>query len=401
MDFRDSAEETAFREEVRAFVAENLPSAFRSREPEWGMFNTSRGRTVITPEDNRTWRKRLAARGWIAPAWPKSYGGAGMDIGRQFIFNEEMAEQRAPGAGGIAVGWSGPTIMTHGTEEQKARFLPGILSGEETWCQGFSEPGAGSDLASLQTRAVRDGDDYVVNGQKIWTSGAHVSQYMILLARTDPDAPKHRGISFFVLDMKSPGINIQPLINILGDHSFNQVYFDNVRISRANVIGEENRGWYVGATTLDFERSSIATSVQMGHVVGELVRFARNVEGGANRARQQRGLRAELAERTVEAQVARLLSYQVISMQKRGLIPNKEASVAKLYTSELDQRMMRTGMHLLGLYGQLPDREGPRVPLSGRMPRGYMASTTATIGGGTGEIQRNIIATRGIGLPRG
>ena len=398
MDFRDSPEEAAFRAEVRRFIAENLPPAYRQREPEWGMFNTARTRSPVPPEEQRLWRKRLAARGWIAPAWPKEYGGAGMSVVEQFIFNEEMAEARVPGAGGIAVGWAGPTILTHGTEEQKRRFLPGILSGEETWCQGFSEPGAGSDLASLQTRAVRDGDDYVINGQKIWTSGAHHSQYMILLARTDPDAPKHRGISYFVVDMKSPGISIQPLINMLGDHSFNQVFFENVRVPRANLIGEENRGWYVGTTTLDFERSSIATSVQMTHIVRDFATFVRGERGGANRLRQVPWLRLELAERAVEAQVARLLSYQVISLQKRDLIPNKEASVAKLYTSELDQRLLATGMKLLGLYGQRLD---PGAPLGGRMARGYMAATASTIGGGTSEIQRNIIATRGLGLPRG
>ncbi|MBI2761564.1 MAG: acyl-CoA dehydrogenase, partial [Chloroflexi bacterium] len=217
----------------------------------------------------------------------------------------------------------------------------------------------------------------------------------------DPDAPKHRGISYFIVDMKAPGINIQPLINMLGDHSFNQVYFDNVRVPRANLVGEENRGWYVGATTLDFERSSIATSIQANHVVAAFVQFARSETNGANRLHALPGLRLELAERAVEAQTARLLSYQVISMQKRGLIPNKEASVAKLFTSELDQRMLGTGMKLLGRYGQLTDRGPPRTPLAGRMGRGYMASSSATIGGGTSEIQRNIIATRGLGLPRG
>jgi alkylation response protein AidB-like acyl-CoA dehydrogenase len=401
MDFRDAPDEAAFRADVRGFIDAELPASFRARRPEWGMFNTSRGVAPVPAEDVKAWRKRLARRGWIAPAWPKEYGGAGMDIGRQFIFNEEMARARATGAGGIAVGWAGPTIMTHGTDEQRRRFLPGILSGEETWCQGFSEPGAGSDLASLQTRAVRDGDEYVVNGQKIWTSGAHHSQFMILLARTDPDAPKHRGISYFIVDMASPGIDARPLINMLGDHSFNQVYFENVRVPRSNLIGEENRGWYVGATTLDFERSSIATSIQVNQVVEEFVRFAREAPGGANRLRALPGLRTELAERAVEAQTARLLSYQVISMQQRGLIPNKEASVAKLFTSELDQRILGTGMKLLGAYGQLLDTADPRAPLGGRMPRGYMASSTATIGGGTSEVQRNIIATRGLGLPRG
>jgi alkylation response protein AidB-like acyl-CoA dehydrogenase len=401
VEFRDTPQETAFREEVRTFIDANLPPAFRTREPEWGMFNTARGRSNVPPEEHRAWRKRLAAHGWIAPAWPKEYGGAGMTVVEQAIFNEEMAHARAPGAGGIAVGWAGPTIMTHGNEEQRQRFLPGILSGEETWCQGFSEPGAGSDLASVQTRAVRDGDDYMVNGQKIWTSGAHHSQYMILLARTDPDAPKHRGISYFILDMKSPGINAQPLINILGDHSFNQVFFDNVRVPRANLIGEEHRGWYVGATTLDFERSSIASSVQMGQIVEEFATFARTANGGVNRMRQMPGLRYELAERAVEAQVARMLSLQVVSLQRRGVIPNKEASVAKLYTSEMDLRLLATGMKLLGAYGQLEGAADGPAPLGGRMARGYLAASASTIGGGTSEIQRNIIATRGLGMPRG
>ena len=396
MDFRDSPQEAAFRQEVRAFVREHLPASIAAREPEWGLFAGGRGGRTVPPEDMRAWRKRLAGRGWIAPAWPREYGGGGLTIVEQAIFNEEMAEARAPAAGGIAVGWAGPTILTHGTDEQKRRFLPGILSGEETWCQGFSEPGAGSDLAAVQTRAVRDGDDYVVNGQKIWTSGAHLSQFMILLARTDPDAPKHRGISYFIVEMKSPGITIRPLVNMLGDHSFNQVYFDNVRVPRANLIGEENRGWYVGATTLDFERSSIATSVQMGHVVRDLVAFARTMA-----AQRRPAVRTELAERAVEAGVARLLSYEVISLQRRGRIPNKEASVAKLYTSELDQRLMATGMQLVGLHGQLVDRADERAPLGGRLPRGYMTATTSTVGGGTSEVQRNIIATRGLGLPRG
>src|SRR5215216_3076364 len=387
MDFHDSPEEAAFRADVREFIERQLPASFRTRAPEWGMFNTSRAHGAPPQEDQRAWRKALSARGWIAPAWPKEYGGGGLSVTEQFVFNEEMAEARAPGAGGIAVGWAGPTILTHGTDEQRRRFLPGILSGEETWCQGFSEPGAGSDLASVQTRAVRDGDDYVINGQKIWTSGAHHSNYMILLARTDPDAPKHRGISYFVLDMKSPGIQLQPLINMLGDYSFNQVFFESVRVPRENLVGEENRGWYVGATTLDFERSSIAGSVQMGHIVRDLVEFARERS-------LAEAARLELAERAVEAQVARLLSYQVISLQRRGLIPNKEASVAKLYSSELDQRMVATGMRLVGLAGQLTVRMDSRAPLEGRLPRAYMAATTSTVGGGTSEIQRNIIATR-------
>jgi alkylation response protein AidB-like acyl-CoA dehydrogenase len=395
MEFRDTPEEAAFRAEVRAFIAQELPEPLRAIEPEWGAFNTSRARGA-DPEAMRAWRRALAQRRWLAPHWPPEYGGAGMDIGRQFILNEELALHRAPAAGGIGVGWAGPTIIAYGTEEQKRRFLPGIVSGEETWCQGFSEPGAGSDLASLQTRAVRDGDEYIVNGQKIWTSGAHHAQWMILLARTDPDAPKHRGISYFALDMRSPGITLQPLINILGDYSFNQVFFDNVRVPAANLIGEENRGWYVAATTLDIERSSIASSTAQWLIVHDLAAWVRDL-----RRSIRQSARLDLAERAVEAEVGRLLSYQVVSLQKRGLIPNKEASIAKLYTSELDQRIAATGMRLLGLAGMLSGRDEPRAPLHGRIPRHYLAAVASTIGGGTSEIQRNIIATRGLGLPRG
>jgi alkylation response protein AidB-like acyl-CoA dehydrogenase len=395
MDFHDSPADAAFRAEVRSFIDVELPDELAHIEPEWGTFNTRRARGIDAGAMRR-WREKLAAKRWIAPHWPQQYGGAGMDIGQQFIFNEEMALRRAPGVGGIGTGWAGPTIMVYGTEEQKQRFLPRILSGQETWCQGFSEPGSGSDLASLQTRALRDGDDYVVNGQKIWTSGAHHSQWMILLARTDPDAPKHKGISYFLLEMKTPGITMQPLVNMLDDHSFNQVFFDNVRVPKENLLGEENRGWYIGATTLDFERSSIAASTSLLLIVRDLTNWVR-ASGRSLTAAQ----RAELAERTVEAEIGRLLSYQVISMQKRGLIPNKEASVAKLYNGELDQRIALTGMHICGMEGNIVAPEERRAPLLGRIPRHYMAASATTIGGGTSEIQRGIIATRGLGLPRG
>ena len=394
MDFRDSPADAGFRSQVRSFIDAELPEALRHIEPEWGSFNTRGGRGGDS-EAGKQWRQKLVGKKWIAPHWPVKYGGAGLDIGQQFIFNEEIALHRAPGVGGIGVGWAGPTIMVYGSEEQKQRFLPRILSGEETWCQGFSEPGSGSDLASVQTRAARDGDDYVVNGQKIWTSGAHRSQWMILLARSDPDAPKHKGISYFLLDMKTPGISLQPLVNMLNDYSFNQVYFDNVRVPKDNLIGEENRGWYIGATTLDFERSSIAASTSMALVVRDLTDWIRS-----SGTKLDGSKRAEIADRTVEAEIGRLLSYQVISMQKRGLIPNKEASIAKLYNGELDQRIALTGMHVIGMDGNLVD-EGSRAPLGGRIPRHYMAATATTIGGGTSEIQRNIIATRGLGLPRG
>jgi alkylation response protein AidB-like acyl-CoA dehydrogenase len=311
-----------------------------------------------------------------------------------------MALARAPrSGGGIALGMAGPTIMLYGTDEQKQRFLPSILSGEQVWCQGFSEPGAGSDLASLQTRADRDGDDYVINGQKIWTSAAQHAHWMNLLARTDQDAPKHKAISYFIMDMTSPGITVRPLVNIVGRADFNEVFFDNVRVPKENLLGEENRGWYVATSTLDFERSNIATTTHLVLTVRDLVDWVRAQAGTPMcTLRQRASLRYELADRTVEAGIARLMSCRVISMQNAGLLPNKEASVAKLYSSEFEQRLALTGQKALGLYGQLMDGG---APLGGSLARMYLFGVALTIGGGTSEIQRNIIAMRGLEMPRG
>jgi len=404
MDFHDTAEEAAFRREIRAFIGEECPAGIK-RRGFGAMFGGGGWDDIRLSTDeyrglNAAWAKKLADRGWIAPAWPKEYGGAGMSVVQQFIFNQEMASAGAPRGGnyGIGTGWAGPTIILYGTEEQKKKYLPPIVKGDAIWCQGFSEPGAGSDLAALSTRAIKDGDDYVVNGQKIWTSGAHVSHYMILLARSDPDAPKHKGISYFILDMKSPGITIRPLVNMANNHDFNEVFFDNVRVPKENLIGEENRGWYVGTTTLDFERSGIATSVSHGLMVEDLASFVRDNRSEGFVSKNPK-LSYEIADRAIEAEVEAMLSYQVISMQSRGLVPNKESSIAKLFSSELDIRIAASAMKALGLYGQLK-RGGPHTQLNGRAESMYLYATTSTVGGGTSEIQRNIIASRGLGMPR-
>lgn len=400
MEFRDNEREAAFRMTVREFLDAEFPKELESRPAEWGLFN---GAGRVTPDFiqfMKRWNTKLNEHGWGAPAWPKEHGGGGLSVKEQFILSEEFAWRRAPRSGGIGHGWAGPTIMVYGTEEQKQKYLPKIISGEHNWCQLFSEPGAGSDLASLQTRAIRDGDDYVVNGQKIWTSGAHRSDMGILIARTDPDAPKHRGISYFLIDMKTPGISVRPLVNMLNSHEFNEVYFEDVRIPASSRLGDENRGWYLATTTLDFERSGIATSVAHQLIARDLVKFAKeSVVGSATKARND-AVRNELADRMVEAQVEALICYRIISMQERGEIPNKESSIAKLFSSELDVRLAVTGMHLAGLYSQVDDRNRTDL-LEGRLPRFYMHSTTSPIGGGTSEIQRNIIAMRGLGLPRG
>jgi alkylation response protein AidB-like acyl-CoA dehydrogenase len=386
MDFNDTPEEASFRTEVREFVEKEGPKARKAAQPGegWG--------------GSKEWTKILADRNWIAPAWPKEYGGAGLTVMEQFIFNSELAEARLPRPGGIATGFAGPTLIVHGTEEQKERLLPEILTGETVWCQGYSEPGAGSDLASLQTRAVRDGDDYVVNGQKIWTSGAHISDWMILLARTDPTAPKHKGLSYFLLDMKTPGISLAPIINMAGNSGFNHVYFDNVRLPARNIVGEENRGWYVAATTLDFERSLVDLCVEYEAILREIIAFAREAKLPGMSAEVRHGL----VEMLIEVQVARNLSLRVVSMQSTGRQPNYEASIVKLFASELEQRMASVVFHMGGLFSQLTSRHQSQwEPLMGRLGRFQLHSAAATIGGGTSEVQRNIVATRGLGMPRG
>ena len=400
MNFRDNETESAFREEVRTFLDQEYPREMGERPTEWGLFNGAGWASQSFRDFVKTWTPKLNERGWGAPAWPKEYGGGGLNVKQQFILSEEFAWKRAPRMGGIGHGWAGPTIMVYGTQEQKDAYLPKIISGEHNWCQLFSEPGAGSDLASLQTRAVRDGDDYVVNGQKIWTSGAHHSDMGILMARTDPDAPKHRGISYFLLDMKSPGITVRPLVNMLNSHEFNEVYFEDVRIPSKARLGDENRGWYIGTTTLDFERSGIATSVAHQLISQDLVRFAKEAPVGKATMARNPGLRNEIADRAIEAKVESLICYRIISMQERGEIPNKESSIAKLYSSELDVRLAVTAMHLGGMHAQVNDRED-EASAGGKFSRFYMHSTTSPIGGGTSEIQRNIIATRGLALPRG
>ncbi len=392
MDFRDRPEDAAFREEVRAFLRTELPTDLRAAD------DAVLGVGIGEDERERDWLRTLARRGWVAPAWPKEYGGAGLSVMQQFIFDEEMARASAPRPNFLAIGLAGPTIIVHGTEAQKRAHLSGILSGEDFWCQGFSEPGSGSDLASLQTRAARDGDDYIINGQKIWTSGAHRAQRMMLLARTDPDTPRHKGISYFLLNMKSPGITVRPLTNIAGTPSFNEVFFDNVRAPATDMLGEPGRGWYVATTTLDFERSGIINGVSLQALVRETADYART------RARRAdagwRSVRAELIDRAIEAEVAIVLSYRVVTMQAQGLIPNQEASINKLFGSELAQRIARTAVKVAGLYGQL-STGSPRAPLGGRFDAWYRIAVGSTIAGGTSEIQRGVIAQRGLGLPRG
>jgi alkylation response protein AidB-like acyl-CoA dehydrogenase len=336
-------------------------------------------------------------------AWPQEWGGEGAGHMKQLVYNEEMAAYDAP-ANDLGVDRVGPTIMLYGTDEQKQRFLPPIVKGEAVWCQGFSEPGSGSDLASLQTRAIEDGDTFVINGSKIWTSLAHLAQQMILLARTDTDAPKHKGISYLLLDMKTPGIEVRPLVDMLGRHQFNQVFFDNVRVPRDCLLGEINRGWYVATATLDFERSGIQRVIGSYRNFQQLLDYARETarHGGGNGARviDDPLVRNKLADLKIEFEVGRLLSYRVAWMQSQNIIPNYEASVSKMFGSELAQRLANAGVEVLGLGGQLAP-ESPHAPLAGRFESLYLGAAALTVAAGTSEVMRNIIAGRGLGMPRG
>ncbi|MCH7837320.1 MAG: acyl-CoA dehydrogenase family protein [Chloroflexi bacterium] len=387
MDFTFTPKQEAFRQEIRTFLRERLPDG----GPGWNGENEF--------EFARTFLQKLAPKRWIAPVWPEEYGGLGLGLWEQVVFNEEMSYRGAPSSNLSAVGYLGPTIMMYGTEEQKRQHLPGITSGEVFWCQGYSEPEAGSDLASLQTRAVADGDDFIISGQKIWTSQAHYSDWIFLLARTDPDAPKHKGISYFLLDMKSPGITVRPLINMGNQAGFNEVFFDNVRVPRSGLLGELNRGWYMATATLDMERSSVAGSSGSRRSLEELTAFARETKVNGGRLQDLPLVRNKLAELWIELNISKFLSYRVVTLQERGLMPNHEASIVKVFNSEYGQRLSRAGLHMLGLYGQLHP-ESPYARLRGRFERWYLISTAITIAAGTSEIQRNIIATRGLGLPR-
>ena len=403
MDWSDRPEQAEFREHVRSVIDETLPDRYRGRGRSVSWQTDRKSEDPEVREVAMGWNRALTQHGWVAPHWPKEYGGAGLTSMEQFIFNHEMANASAPmAASPHGVNMLGPTLIVHGTEEQRQEHLPKILSAEVVWCQGYSEPGSGSDLASLQTRADRDGDDYVLNGQKIWTTGAESADWLFALVRTDPEAPKHRGISFVMADLKTPGLSVRTIIGMDWGSELNETFFEDVRVPVGNRIGEENRGWYVGMTLLDFERSGIANAVGIQNTLHSLI--AEATTGGAqdqSRLDHTPSIRGYLADRYIEANVGFQFSLLIISMQTAGQVPNHEASVAKLFMSELEQRVALTGTKVFGLYSNLWDAGEEWAPMGAQFTRSYVSSIPSTIAGGTSEIQRNIVATRGLGLPRG
>jgi alkylation response protein AidB-like acyl-CoA dehydrogenase len=396
VDLRDSPDQARFRLEVRDWLTANLP-------PGWGTpafeMPSEMGARV---EFLKSWQRKLYEGGWAGLDWPRAYGGREIGLFEGIIYAEEYTRARAPDLIHLSVGPSlvGPTLIARGADWQKERFLAPILSGEEVWCQGFSEPGAGSDLASLRTRGVVEGDEIVVTGQKIWTSFARHSDWCILVVRTDPGGSKHHGITFLLVDMRSPGIEIRPLVEMTGEAWFNEVFFDRVRVPIRNVVGEIDRGWDIIMTTLAHERGSAAQHAKLTADVAGLVEVAKKTPRGAGTAADDPVVRQKLAEYMGKAMVLKMTAYRnASSMEERG-VPGPEGSILKLFWSEFDQQVKKTALDILGPYGLVPEGD----PLA--VDQGYWAyellwSRAATIYAGTSEVQRNIIAQRTLGLPRG
>jgi alkylation response protein AidB-like acyl-CoA dehydrogenase len=391
MDLSFSASEEGFRSELRSWLAANLPPGWTSGAIE---LDSLADEVAFLVE----WQKRLHQGGWVGVHWARAYGGRGASLIENYIFQEEMARARAPEIiGRIGVNLVGPTLIAHGTEEQKQRYLSRILGAQEIWCQLFSEPNAGSDLTALRCRAERDGDIFVVNGQKTWTSYAQFADWGILLARTDPGAPKSKGISFLIVDMRSRGVTVRPLRQMTGSEEFNEVFLEDVRVPAANLVGELNRGWQIAQTTLAHERGTSARQLVVHRMLlDELMTLGREARLNGAAAVSDPVARQELAAAFIEVELLKLHNWRTLTELLRRGAPGPESSVVKLFWSEMSQRLHDTAMRLLGPHAVLTG--GRCAPGRGRWPRSYMYYRAGTIFAGTSEIQRNIIATRVLGL---
>jgi alkylation response protein AidB-like acyl-CoA dehydrogenase len=398
MDFTLTPEQQSFRDEVRDWLERNLPRSWVER--------LHGGSDIPRPEAYeflRQWQGKLNEAGFMGLTWPKESGGRGLTFMEEMILQQEMALAKAPPVLNIlAVGMAGPTIIAYGTEEQKKRYPPKMLSCEEIWCQGYSEPNAGSDLASVQTRAVKEGEYYVVNGQKVWTSLAHMADWMMLLARTDPDAPKHKGITYFLLDMKSPGVTVKPLKQITGDAEFNEVYFDNVRVHESQILGGVNNGWGVGLTTLMYERLALGFGIQvrLRIALDALVELARHTVKNGVPVTQDPVMRQKLAQMWIDTEVFKYTGARAITKLLKGELPGPEASTGKMMWVEGHQRLQELAMEIEGPFSQLT-QGSPWAVAGGLWQHTFLRSRANSIEGGTTEIQRNIIGERVLGLPKG
>jgi alkylation response protein AidB-like acyl-CoA dehydrogenase len=393
MDFSLTPERQAFRDELRGWLRDNLTDEFRVRrgrvaDPEWVAVRLR-------------WQRRVYEGGYAGISWPKEYGGRGASLIEEMIFNQEIVGARAPEMiNGIGLYMAGPTIIAHGTPGQKTRYLAPLLSGEEIWCQGFSEPNSGSDLASLRTRALRDGDDYVVNGQKVWTTLGHVARFCILLTRTGTPESRHGALTYLIVDMTSPGVEVRPLRQITGDAEFNEIYFTDVRVPAANLLGEEGAGWKVAMTTLMHERASLGVGLQVRTRIAleDLMTLARAAHPGNGGLHPL--LRQEIAQLAIDVEAMRLNSYRGLTRMLRGEQPGPEGSINKLMWSEVNQRLCDTALEVVGAQSLLGEGE-ELAEAEGRWSYAMLRSRANSIEGGTSEVLRNILAERVLGLPRG
>jgi alkylation response protein AidB-like acyl-CoA dehydrogenase len=384
MDFDDTPEEAAFRQEVRSWLKKH------AKEKDAGQRSTSHSfydfdEVFVT--DGKAWQRRLYEGGWAGITWPVEFGGRGGDVVQSMIFRQEEAQfDVTSGLFAVAIGMAGPTIIDHGSEAQRARYLPAMLRGEEVWCQLFSEPGAGSDLASLATRAERDGDEWVVNGQKVWSSGAHHADMGILLARTNPDLPKHRGITFFILDMRSAGIEVRPLRQMTGGATFNEVFFTDVRVPAGNVVGEVNAGWRATMTTLANERTLSGGTSSFPQVL----KLAREC-----RATGDPLIRQRLADCYAKSQIMRYLGFRIQTALGKGM-STPESSVSKLFYAQMAREIAEVTLAVQGPGGMLL---GPDAPEEGYWQQQFLTAPSLRIAAGSDEVQRNVIGERVLGLP--
>ncbi len=384
MDLNYSAEDERFRVELRAWLKSHLEE-FRAlpREP------------TAAVQYSRDWQRKLYEAGYVGLAWPKEFGGHDAPPTQQVIFGEECAKAGAPALiNTIGLSILGPALIANGSSEQKARFLPRILRAEDLWCQGFSEPGAGSDLASLRTSALIDGDDLVVTGQKVWTSLGPVADWCFLLVRTSSDGPSQHGITYVLMDMKSPGVELVPIKQITGKSHFSELFLESVRIPRANVVGKIDEGWAVAKSTLGFERSGLAGVVELERSLARLGKAAKRSGRDSDPLVRQR-----IAQLHIEKDTLKYTGYRVLTKQIRGEAPGPESGFGKLAASEFRKRIMDLGMDLLGPHAVI-GRKDPQALDRGRWPGLYLDARAYTIGGGTSEVLRNIIAERSLGLPK-
>ncbi|HEU5190153.1 MAG TPA: acyl-CoA dehydrogenase family protein [Methylomirabilota bacterium] len=391
MDFADSPAEAGFRAELRAWLAAHLPEHRATYPP-------SDDELTLHPDKSfdacRAWHRRMHEGGWVGLRWPREYGGRGATLTEQLIFAEELIAAGAPpGVNTIGLGMVAPAIMVHGTPEQKARWLRPILAADEIWCQGFSEPNAGSDLANVSTRAVLDGDHFVITGQKVWTSNAHRSDYCILLARSDPGSTRHKGLSCLLVDMHATGITIRPLRQLTGDSEFNEVFFDGARVAASRLLGTLHRGWDVAVTILMYERQSIGGMVNLHLFIDRVLDLARRQGAGDPVLRQR------LAELVIAGRALRLTNLRYVTRELAGIPVGAEGSVLKLTFTDAYKQMAEVAASILGPYSQLWGGDG-RAPEDGRWAFQTLFAHRFGIAGGTDQIQRNIIGDRLLGLPR-